>query len=35
MILDEELTKEERELVNEAKRDIKEKRPAFASLDEL
>lgn len=33
--LDGELTKEEKELVEEAKRDIKENKSNFVSLDEL
>lgn len=33
--LDENLTKEEMELVKEAKRDIKEKKANFASIDDL
>lgn len=33
--LDEKLTKEEKELVNEAKKDVKEKRTAFVSIDNI
>jgi len=33
--LDEELTKEEKILVDEAKKDIKEKKPVFVSVEDL